>query len=104
MKRIYISGRIKGYDGFLEHFAREQEVVEGLGYEVVNPCELGEMGFTYEQYMKVDLQELLTCDAIYMLDGWENSSGARIEFVVATVCGMPVYYEMSNPLNFPSKS
>ena len=36
---------------------------------------------------------LLDCDAICMMDGWEESKGAKLELDVATSCGLTVYYE-----------
>jgi hypothetical protein len=33
------------------------------------------------------------CDAIYMLDGWENSKGANIEYQYAKDNGLDICYE-----------
>ena len=38
---------------------------------------------TWDEYMKVSLTLLQMADAIYMLDGWEDSKGARQEYDMA---------------------
>ncbi len=60
-----------------------------LGYQVENPAEHGEIpGFEWADYLRLDLQKLLTCQAIALLPGWMDSKGARLEFTVATNLGM----------------
>lgn len=96
--RVYVSGRIKDYEGYLEHFAEGCRKVADAGHRPVNPCELGEPDMTYEEFMRTDLRALLHCDAIYMLDGWEKSVGARCEHMVASMSGFEVFYESSREL------
>jgi hypothetical protein len=65
------------------------------GYEVVNPFdldwnELGKRRLTWPEYLRRDLQALLTCDGIYMIRGWQNSKGARLERNVAKRLGMKI--------------
>ena len=43
-------------------------------------------------YMKKALALLVESDCIYMLDGWEKSKGARLEFWIATELNIPVHY------------
>lgn len=38
--------------------------------------------------------DLLQCKAIYMLQGWKDSKGARIEHYIATEIGIPITYEI----------
>lgn len=40
-----------------------------------------------------DFDALRTCNAIYMLDGWEGSVGARAEKALAEWCGLKVLYQ-----------
>jgi hypothetical protein len=101
--KVYVSGRIKDYPEYLDHFGRECARLQDLGYQTVNPCELGQPDFSYEDFMKVDLTALLACDSIYMLEGWERSTGAREEHRMAAICGMPVYYEKPGALKERSK-
>ena len=46
----------------------------------------------YDDYIKGDLILLERCDAILMLEGWEESQGAQIELQYAEKLGLPVYY------------
>jgi hypothetical protein len=93
--KVYVSGRIKDYPEYKEHFATACMKVELSGNEWVNPCdvELAPLEESYENYMKADIALLLGCDAIYMLDGWEKSAGARTEHLVAAMCGLQMMYE-----------
>jgi hypothetical protein len=74
-------------------FLATELVLLARGHEVVNPWRLGEVhGWGRYQYMRRDITELATCDAIYMLPGWWRSWGAKREFVVARlVFGMRRY-------------
>ncbi len=93
--KVYISGRIKDYDGYVGHFKRVHDYLEAIGHEIVNPCELTAEQLSYEEFMKLDIIEMLKCDAICMLKGWETSSGARCEHLIAAMCGMKFMYEES---------
>ena len=37
----------------------------------------------YSDYMRADIAELMKCDAIYMLEGSEDSAGACCEYDIA---------------------
>ena len=43
--------------------------------------------------MAKDIINLIDCEGIYMLQGWEDSQGARIEHAVAKELGKAVFYE-----------
>lgn len=79
--KVYISGPITGIDfGNRFAFSCARNALELCGYEAVDPSEvqLGDDA-TWTDYMRADLKLLLDCDYIYMLEGWENSRGARLE-------------------------
>ena len=42
-------------------------------------------------WLAVHIVILLRCDAVLMLDGWEESEGARLEKALAERFGIPVY-------------
>lgn len=91
-KKVYISGPISGYD--LEErkatFAKTADQLSKLGFWPVNPLENGlKPESSRQEHMRADIKNLLMCDMIYMLPKWEESWGARLEFVVATECGIP---------------
>ena len=43
--------------------------------------------------MRRDIKLLVDCDAVYMLDGWPESEGARVEHTLARDLGLKCYYE-----------
>jgi hypothetical protein len=40
-----------------------------------------------------DLEQVANCDGIYMLHGWENSKGARVEHALAIFLGKVICYD-----------
>lgn len=92
--RIYIAGPMSGYPDY--NFATFNEAAKRLraaGYEVVNPAEMdgGDTSQSWGYYLKRDLPQLLSCDAVALLPGWERSRGAKLEVQTAKAVGMPVY-------------
>ena len=84
--KVYISGRMEGLppERVQKHFAEAQEYLTTEGFIVMNPdCLRMCPGFDYDDYMSIDLAMLERCDAIYMLEGWEESGGARKELIFA---------------------
>lgn len=82
---IYISGAITGTTDFIERFAEAEDEMRLCGYlEVFNPTKLS-FGddLNHEQYMELCLTALEWCDFIYMIPGWKNSKGARMEYEFA---------------------
>lgn len=94
MKRlIYISGAIKNDPDFFTKFDRCERALITQGYEVVNPCTLNHPPeATYEDFMREDIRAMIDCDEIGMIPGWEHSAGAKLEFLVATMCGLEVRF------------
>jgi hypothetical protein len=52
--------------------------LRAANYDVVNPAELPD-GWTWKEYLKRGLNDLTGCNGMAMLDGWEDSPGARQE-------------------------
>jgi len=93
MKRIYISGPMSGIPGHnFPTFHIEAARLRTLGYDVVNPAELNsEPGSKpYNDCLRTDLVELLACDTIAMLPGWQRSNGAHLEMHVAHRVGIEI--------------
>ena len=74
-----------------ETFTKEATRIESLGHNPVNPFDLCDGSETWEQAMVKDIRALLTCEAISMLPGWENSRGAVIEKLIAEAMVILVY-------------
>lgn len=104
MKKIYISGPISGLplETVCNNFTNAEVELLEQGYEPVNPFNNGlPTTATWEEHMRADLKLLLDCDAIYMLEGWEKSRGARIEYALAVDLKMDIQYQFkySHALN-----
>lgn len=94
--KIYISGKITGTDDYIVRFKEAELELKRRGYTVVNPAavnaELPE-DTTWEEYMEMSKVMLGMCDEVYMLEGWEDSKGACIEFGIASKKGMKITYQ-----------
>lgn len=100
--KIYISGKISGTDlkETRARFASVAKVMKRLGYDPVNPLDNGLSEYdTWEAHIAKDIADLLQCKAIYMLQGWQESKGARIEHYIATEIGIHIMYEIEQPIN-----
>lgn len=92
MKRIYLSGPMTGIpDWNFPAFNAEASRLRGLGYDVVNPVDINpDTATPYNECLRRDMLELMTCDTIAMLDGWMDSNGAHLEMHVAHRVGIKV--------------
>lgn len=96
--RIYISGPVTGREDYVERFTRaEMEIQEKFGEnaQIINPVQVCAAlpDMEYEEYMKLCLCLLDMSEAIYMLDGWQQSAGANREFGYALAKNMVIIKE-----------
>lgn len=94
MKRIYVAGPMTGYpDLNFPLFHSVAAELRARGLDVVNPAELNaDPTKGWHDCMRVDIRELVTCDAILMLPGWEKSKGATLERHIAKALELQVEY------------
>lgn len=96
MKKLYLCGPVSGRpDCNKAAFDDAAYNLRQQGFDVVNPLELGgdEVDPTFEQwasYLKRDLPIMMNCDAVAVLDGWQDSKGAKLEIHVAMELGIPI--------------
>ena len=94
--KLYIAGPMTGIKDFnYPAFRRAVSLLTNHGYEVESPHVNGEDGghdrFTYEDFIRMGLQQLLSCEAVCLLDGWEKSRGVAMELYVARAIKMPTH-------------
>jgi Domain of unknown function (DUF4406) len=94
--RVYISGVISNGNALTplqieankaKFFQAEQNISDD-GHTPINPLRIDTEGKDWRGCLEADIKELLECDAIYMLRGWEASKGARLEFHIACELGL----------------
>ena len=108
--KIYIAGPITiDPDHWKEHFADAEEYLHNKypTAEIVNPLTLEnepecieirsqlEEGSKelWEWMLRRDISKLMTCSHIYLLEGWWESKGARLEARTALDVGVIPIYE-----------
>lgn len=89
--KVYIAGAITDNPNYEEQFKAAEERLKESGHAVINPCK--NEGFTYREYINMGLCELMHCDAIYLLKGYENSTGATLEHDYARTVGLKIMLE-----------
>ena len=107
MKRVYLSGPMSGItDSNFPAFHAWAARLRADGFDVVNPAEINpgpapqgaeaqsSAAWTarYNSCMRADLREMMDCDAIALMPGWESSKGANLELHVAHRLGMEVIH------------
>ena len=96
--KVYISLPISGYDleERKETAMRMEIKLRGCGYEVCNPLGNGwQAGLTTYEYMRRDIEMLMSCNTVIFMKGFNRSAGCHTEFCVATACGLDVWFEES---------
>lgn len=107
-RKVYLSGPITGMpNNNIQEFKKYEEKFKNLNFEVINPHNLfssdevellekslEEKKITFEEYhshfMRRDIAQMMDCDFIAVLDGWEKSKGANIEVYIARNINMPI--------------
>ena len=96
---IYISGPMTGLPNLnMEAFNEAERKLRKAGWsDIRNPARLAVN--EYENlprslYLRSDLRQLLDCQAILLLRGWQRSKGARLEALIADEVGIRRLYEI----------
>lgn len=91
--KLYLAGPMTGLPDFnYPMFHRYAALLRGRGYEVFNPAEAhgGQQDLPLWQYYAEDLPQVAAADGVAVLPGWQESTGAKIEVLVAQKLGKPV--------------
>lgn len=98
--KIYLSGKITGREkeDYTRQFARAETFYKTSGFDVINPVKIGEEVLKinpkaeWQDFMIRDLEALKTCTHIALLEGWEESKGAKMEKAEAEKMGLEIMY------------
>jgi len=90
--KVYIAGPMTGIPNL--NFPAFHEAASRLraeGHYVVNPAEINvDPSAGWLECMRADIRELVTCEAIFLLPGWELSRGATLERHIAERLGFVI--------------
>lgn len=94
MTRIYIAGPMTGYPELnFPFFNAAAKSLREQGHDVVNPAEIvNDKSADWQTCMRADIAQLVTCDGVRLLEGWERSRGASLEAHIAHSLGMRLVY------------
>lgn len=95
-KKIYIAGKITGYDGYKERFAAAEKELKSKGALPMNPALLPP-GYDQGQYLHICFSMIDVCEAVYFINNWKDSPGALKEFDYATCKKKEILYEEDLP-------
>ena len=88
--RIYICGPVSSTPNRNEPaFEDAARTLAASGYDASVPTRIVSPRAAHHDAMRTCLAELLRCDGVALLDGWERSKGCSTEVAVARACGMP---------------
>lgn len=94
MSKVYIAGAISSDPDYIEKFSSAEKFLKEKGHAVINTCK--NFGFDYKDYIDMGLCELMKCDTIYLLEGWELSQGARTELQYAKTVGLNIWFSITS--------
>lgn len=95
-RKIYVSGPMASMpDDNRAAFMQAAVQLRSWGFDVFNPHEFEYNGdgmpeLLWHEYLRKDLQQLLACDGVCLLPGWQGSRGAMLERYVAACVGLDV--------------
>lgn len=94
--RIYIAGPMTGlpdsnYAAFNDAAARLRKRCWHVENPAENPAPHVEAHCNWTAYMRMGISQLMTCHAIYLLPGWQQSPGASAEYFIAQRLGLTIY-------------
>lgn len=75
----------------MEVFYLVERELTARGFDVFNPARLEVEGKTWEWYLARDMKWIYeNKPALYMLPGWQESRGARLEYELAKLLNLQV--------------
>lgn len=112
--KIYLAGPMRGIEEFnFPAFHSVERWLKRKGWtEIINPAkhdeengfdptgltgneDLSDLGFDLREALAWDLDQVARSTHLFLLNGWENSSGARAEYALAQALGLYIGSEES---------
>lgn len=93
--KIYLSGPISNNPMAQQLFADAEQRYSNMG-EVINPLKYNNIDTEWVAAMRKNISLLMKCDTVVMLQGWEHSKGAQIEYFVAKSLNFKIMYDNCN--------
>jgi hypothetical protein len=92
MTAIYVAGPMTGLPEFnYPAFRTAAAQLRSLGYVVEDPStNVNPTPDDYHGWLRAGLAQLIRCDGVALLSGWEASGGARLEVNVGATLGLRV--------------
>ena len=90
--KIYIAGKINGLKNYREVFKKAEDQLNSQGHECASLADLDD-GFLYEDNIPICTAMIDQCDAVYLLNNWEESDGCKTLKAYAECTGKEVLYQ-----------
>ena len=91
--RVYISGPMSDYPDYnYEAFNEAERLLKETGFVPLNPAR-NPQGLEYNHYMDISMAMIRASEAVFCLDGYENSKGALAEIAYAKSLGLQIIIE-----------
>lgn len=95
--KTYITGPIYNIDGDNRNaFHRAEKQIGEQGYKIITPFTAIRNTPSWSEWkdiMKERIKNLMDCERLYVLKGWQRSVSAVIEIVLASVFGIRVVFK-----------
>jgi hypothetical protein len=107
--KVFISGPMRGIPRYnFPAFDAAKAAFEAVGFDVITPADLdrsvgfdamtlpadtdwhAEAGFDIKAAMRRNIDALLDCDGVVLLNDWVHSSGCLLEKSIAVRCGIKI--------------
>jgi hypothetical protein len=95
-KKCYIAGKIGDLpeEIYKANFEKAKNHVVQLGLIPISPIDLPhDHDKSWRSYMIEDLTTMMQCSFVYVMDGWLESKGARIEIELARKLQIKILYQ-----------